>query len=996
MKTNWLHRGDREPLKSMGMYHYAMYVYTAQGNRDLFHDDDFVTYAFADTHPAAAFRVQKLRVGAPFRVPRLFGFTMPSQLKDPEKNALFKSVLFRPLHPAETGTAAWAPYRACVDEKGQHVPAWQDWWAKQVALSRRYEECERLAGKWFTIEDIAPQDVVDRRPEGGVDHFDSRPSAAEFMAHWTVQVATNMDVEAEARGRPRGKFRPDSEEFLKAEEQAAENRPDEGADEEKGVGAPGGALYGLAQEVDDADDVDAAWEKTRQEPRFPVKDDEVPKVAQCDGIRGSSKALVYRNSFLEGYAQDHRPQITGANRGRAVFGGLEHLDQRIFDDAKAQQKEKFRYRKTGAEGLPEEGSGGAGLASLAPGVLVTGRPPAPAVESKEKEPPRARVIAERLFDELKERPQAEGGPLIFNQEQKAVVALVVGQVEAIVDYKRAVDRGESPKPLEQMTLLLHGQGGTGKTEVVKLLRKLFREVLGQGSEIAVASSNSAARVIGGETIHSGFGMSGQQSMTIRHLSGQKVDTPAWRDFVSRMNELEAVIVEEVSMVPPELLGAASYRMCKARAARKGSDVNLYSEKGHMFGKVPIVMLLGDFYQLTPVAKWGPKISLLKRVEPTDKNAHVRNGQRIFLDGVTHAMFLYETHRFVDRKNHNRPCRFMPGFLETMRKGAKFTADQKKTVKSWEVRPGRTGKKDPRLAHEHIKDGYEMAIGWEAVHRQMQYRAMREAREQGQMLLYVQAVDLPAHPRSYEEKDYKGMLQVPNVNNTGHLIGMCPLFIGMRVRLTVKLSAKYGIVQDAVGVVRGVRFHPDEFPDPDNDDWRRNGQHEAHGRGYYRCRKLPRCVLVKFDGFDEDLGFGEPGVVQIAAHRATWKFNAHVEDATYGRQRHEVDVTRYQFPLLPERVRTVQTAQGMGMDAATMALQKPGNMSDDDWWLHLYVMFSRVRVSHRVLVYNLPSWEMLERGPPAFVREGVRHFEEMMHGSFAVAKQRAQEYGCPRW
>ena len=31
LKTNWLHRGDREPLKSMGIYHYAMYVYTAQG-----------------------------------------------------------------------------------------------------------------------------------------------------------------------------------------------------------------------------------------------------------------------------------------------------------------------------------------------------------------------------------------------------------------------------------------------------------------------------------------------------------------------------------------------------------------------------------------------------------------------------------------------------------------------------------------------------------------------------------------------------------------------------------------------------------------------------------------------------------------------------------------------------------------------------------------------------------------------------------------------------
>ena len=182
------------------------------------------------------------------------------------------------------------------------------------------------------------------------------------------------------------------------------------------------------------------------------------------------------------------------------------------------------------------------------------------------------------------------------QEQEAVVALVVGQVEAIVEYHRADKNGESPKPVEQMVLLLHGEGGTGKTEVVTLLRRLFREVLGQASEMAVASSNSAARVIGGETIHSAFGLSAQQALTIAKLSGQKVKD----DFVDRMNELEAVIVEEVSMVPPKLLGAASLRMCKAREGKHGSHVGLYMERGHMFGKVPIVMFLGDFYQLGPV------------------------------------------------------------------------------------------------------------------------------------------------------------------------------------------------------------------------------------------------------------------------------------------------------------------------------------------------------------------------------------------------------------
>ena len=204
--------------------------------------------------------------------------------------------------------------------------------------------------------------------------------------------------------------------------------------------------------------------------------------------------------------------------------------------------------------------------------------------------------------------------------------------------------------------------------MVSLLRRLFREVLGQGSELAVASSNSAARVIGGETIHSGFGLSGQQAMTIAKLSGQTVKY----DFKKRMNRLRAVIVEEVSMVPPALLGAASFRMCKARKEAYKCDVDLYMARGHMFGKVPIVMFLGDFYQLGPVSGKGTRSSLLQR-ESLEQPVHVRNGQSIFLDGVTHAMFLYETHRFKDRLvTPHKPCPFMPGFLKTMRQGKKLS------------------------------------------------------------------------------------------------------------------------------------------------------------------------------------------------------------------------------------------------------------------------------------------------------------------------------------
>ena len=138
--------------------------------------------------------------------------------------------------------------------------------------------------------------------------------------------------------------------------------------------------------------------------------------------------------------------------------------------------------------------------------------------------------------------------------------------------------------------------------------------------------------------------------------------------------------------------------------------------------------------------------------------------------------------------------------------------------------------------------------------------------------------------------------------------MCPIYVGMRVRLTMKISARHGIVQDAAGVVVGVKFHPKEFEG--QSDWRENAAHEAHESGYYRLRYAPRCVLVKFDGHEVDVGFGA-GVVQVPTFRANWQFIAHEIVAGF-RLPAKRTVTRYQIPLVPERVRTVQTAQGLGL------------------------------------------------------------------------------------
>ena len=87
------------------------------------------------------------------------------------------------------------------------------------------------------------------------------------------------------------------------------------------------------------------------------------------------------------------------------------------------------------------------------------------------------------------------------------------------------------------------------------------------------------------------------------------------------------------------------------------------------------------------------------------------------------------------------------------------------------------------------------------------------------------------------------------------------------------------------------------------------------------------------------------------------------------------MARRQIPLAPEPVRTVQTAQGMSMDAAMIFMGKPGNMDMDDYWMHLYVMMSRVRRREGLLAFDVPPEHVFERGPPPWIADGIEELEQ---------------------
>ena len=91
---DWLHRGSNDPLASMTLYVYAMYVDIRAANDTYENDMELATFSFDSHYVKASSHVQVL-LQSP-RTPYLHGITVPSRSKDRITNALAHQILFRP------------------------------------------------------------------------------------------------------------------------------------------------------------------------------------------------------------------------------------------------------------------------------------------------------------------------------------------------------------------------------------------------------------------------------------------------------------------------------------------------------------------------------------------------------------------------------------------------------------------------------------------------------------------------------------------------------------------------------------------------------------------------------------------------------------------------------------------------------------------------------------------------------------------------------------
>ena len=241
-----------------------------------------------------------------------------------------------------------------------------------------------------------------------------------------------------------------------------------------------------------------------------------------------------------------------------------------------------------------------------------------------------------------------------------------------------------------------------------------------------------------------------------------------------------------------------------------------------------------------------------------------------------------------------------------------------------------------------------ALAWEQIARLQHLRVQLEAKRTKRTVFYSQAIDLPAGPGTFSPEDAKSALKVVNMTKTNYLMGMCPLFIGMEVRLSCVVQEPL-LTREVPGIIRRIALHPKEVIPPDI------GASAVHILKYQ-----PLGVLVEVD--DPEYGKYTSGDgdtpskhfwIEPIVPKQPWQFMIAPKQS--------ISLKRRQLPLAPRSVLGHFGLQGItARNGILTVLTKPPNTTESDYALALYVLLSRATKLQDVYIVDLPERHWFER------------------------------------
>ena len=427
------------------------------------------------------------------------------------------------------------------------------------------------------------------------------------------------------------------------------------------------------------------------------------------------------------------------------------------------------------------------------------------------------------------------------------------------------------------------------------------------------------------------------------------------------------------MVAPPMYNMLLYRNFHGRREHWQVAEAEYDKISGAFGRMPLVIHLGDFLQLKPT---GSSVSLITDPLELEKHhesypAEWQQAMKLFCN--TPLCFEFQSsNRFVDEK-----LRDLMAFMRAPAK--KLPRKLQETWESIQLRPS-----DVRLQHKRFQEGHMIAIYWETVARWMMMRARRDAKALQTPLFLVQAADVSVPPMPTDLA--KKLMNKANPKDTGMMHGMLAVHMGMKIRLLEALDVSRGLVKDAEGEVVHIACHPS---DQDYVD-----AAMATGADAIYLKHLPLGFWVKMDKYDSCPRADLLDDGQEDAMRPLVFIEPCTSDVFVFRDH---KVKRTGFAISHGRVITAIACQGRTMRAGVVidfGRHEGGSTrkEDGDWWLELYVMLSRATRLDDLLLLRAPPSSFLLQGPPPDLQKRLQSFAARTKKCRAHAEKLARELG----
>ncbi|KAJ5343447.1 uncharacterized protein N7506_003271 [Penicillium brevicompactum] len=181
---------------------------------------------------------------------------------------------------------------------------------------------------------------------------------------------------------------------------------------------------------------------------------------------------------------------------------------------------------------------------------------------------------------LLENPTPDSLTTLVGQDIPLNTKQVLVVRKLLTEIMMWADRPYDSSRRKQLLLCITGEGGTGKTQIPRAIEAALG-ILGRKQEIILtAPTGAAADNLGGNTYHTSLGINlsykAAVSTRVRGLWAQKT----------------ILVIDEMSMVDLKMLSVINNQCKVARSLPRSSP--------ELFGGLPIVILMGDFFQFPPV------------------------------------------------------------------------------------------------------------------------------------------------------------------------------------------------------------------------------------------------------------------------------------------------------------------------------------------------------------------------------------------------------------